>query len=72
MAACLIFVFSALIEFAYVNVFSRVENRRRRESTREEVTVSVKENGHSKTVETEPKVINATGHCLKTINHSIH
>ena len=33
MAACLIFVFAALIEFAYVNVHSRVEKRRRREST---------------------------------------
>ena len=28
MATCLIFVFSALIEFAYVNVLSRVEKRR--------------------------------------------
>ncbi|XP_052794582.1 glycine receptor subunit alpha-3-like isoform X2 [Mya arenaria] len=32
MAACLIFVFSALIEFAYVNVNSRVERRRRASS----------------------------------------
>ncbi|XP_045204206.2 glycine receptor subunit alpha-2-like isoform X2 [Mercenaria mercenaria] len=29
LAACLIFVFAALIEFAYVNVFSRVEKRRK-------------------------------------------
>ncbi|WAQ98674.1 GLRA3-like protein [Mya arenaria] len=33
MASCLIFVFSALIEFAYVNVNTRVE-RRRRETSR--------------------------------------
>ena len=29
MATCLVFVFAALIEFAYVNVLSRVEKRRR-------------------------------------------
>ena len=29
MATCLLFVFAALIEFAYVNVHSRVEKRRR-------------------------------------------
>ncbi|KAL4235133.1 ligand-gated ion channel [Mactra antiquata] len=32
MAACLIFVFAGLIEFAYVNVHTRVEKRRRSES----------------------------------------
>lgn len=49
MAACLIFVFAALIEFAYVNVHSRVEKRRRRESTvrlqRDSSSLLASENG---------------------------
>ncbi|KAL4230982.1 Glycine receptor subunit alpha-3 [Mactra antiquata] len=36
MATCLIFVFAALIEFAYVNVFSRVGKRRQHESSKSE------------------------------------
>lgn len=43
MATCLIFVFAALIEFAYVNVNSRVE-RRRRESSK---TLAVPREGTS-------------------------
>ncbi|KAL4230217.1 Glycine receptor subunit alpha-3 [Mactra antiquata] len=57
MAVCLIFVSSALIEFAYVNVFSRVENRRRRESMRQYVTQSRTENGHSKNSEPSQQVV---------------
>ncbi|XP_060588338.1 glycine receptor subunit alpha-2-like isoform X2 [Ruditapes philippinarum] len=45
LAACLIFVFAALIEFAYVNVFSRVEKRR--QSTRRDVTIPQPTNGQN-------------------------
>jgi hypothetical protein len=45
LAACLIFVFAALIEFAFVNVFSRVE--RRRQSTRRDVTIPQLTNGQN-------------------------
>ena len=33
MAACLLFVFAALIEFAFVNVYFRVEKRRKQSNT---------------------------------------
>ncbi|KAL4235134.1 Glycine receptor subunit alpha-3 [Mactra antiquata] len=43
MAACLIFVFAALIEFAYVNVLSRVQKRHRKDMT-EKANHEIKEN----------------------------
>ncbi|KAH3697615.1 hypothetical protein DPMN_085120 [Dreissena polymorpha] len=47
MATCLIFVFAALIEFACVNVHSRVE-KRRRESSKGSMTVAqLSDNGNN-------------------------
>ncbi|XP_033742241.1 glycine receptor subunit alpha-3-like isoform X2 [Pecten maximus] len=46
MSMCLIFVFAALIEFAYVNVLARVEQRRR-QTIKSRVPTADEENGKS-------------------------
>ena len=53
MATCLIFVFAALVEFAYVNVLSRVETRvkqRLNDDTNENVGTPREDNGATEKV----------------------
>ena len=53
MATCMVFVFSALIEFAYVNVLARVEKRRKETLRKQSImcrSTSEEHNGSETTV----------------------